>query len=806
MGYSTSRLGVLIVSVCLLSAARAALEVEPFPSGEVGAMGAPDRLIFEGCKLVSPQALRSALVRDWDVMLASSPTNRLGDYVAVVRRKVRTGYEASGFAKVEISCGADVEHGTVVVSIKEGPRYRRGAVYVTGVKAALAEKIIAKLTRPGPAENFSRSGPKEGPVQVEMRVERGKSFAQWEKGEVARFDPVSGQLAEDYAREALGELGFFVANFDAKVEIEQDAAVLHVTIADAGPPGTLNEVTVKGLTRNRPEEVLKFLGIEKGQEISLDRLQEIQRRLWDSARFKKHLLTATPSADDRSKFALAIDLEETPEAPLLTEAFSPVEQAALKLNQWLLGRLAAGEDLEFSIQDPARGDLRMHGALGPKGMALRVSVSVGPAPAAGRADPPRPPTFEYGAALTEDFGGLYALSDGKKQSAAITKSLGVYVDLDYVPAVEPDGKAKSRLNVGAGIDPSRGGVPAHVTLAPALFLSIAHAPDLKYEIHDGILTVTGRGTHVRCEVATGRLLECKSMREGISYEISARRGAMADEIAAMEKRAANGFDRAQPAGSTISFIVEQVVRNFWARQTIDMDKKARAAPVLAKLLPPEVFAPAQRLFPMGDATDSDFYIPVDGAGPDTGNTAFAFVKLILPYLDGLFDRDSWPGVLVRQSLFVAANQRKTLDLEMSRVFDSSRIGPLGYLMIGRFAQAVNPAVSPRIAERGLKHLDGDEFKKDVTVLVEGDGVAARIIRNAAEKLRGLPQADVDALADVMTPDQAKVFRQLASALRDHPDEPVERLLPAALGQLWTPTLKDSVKAALRQLSRPDEVR
>jgi hypothetical protein len=808
MGYSTYRCGFLVTGICLLIAARASAEVEAFPEGDVGAYGAPDRLVFEGCQAVTPGEIKAALLRDWDVVLASAPSNRLSDYVAVIRRKVRTGYEASGFAKVEISCGADAQHGTVVVSIKEGPRYRRGAVHVTGVQADLSRQTIEKLTRPGPAQSFSIIEAAGGAgYRVKMVLGSELSSPAWKRGDPARFDPVAGTRMEQEVAGALRGLGYFDPKLDAKVEIEQDQAVLHVTVADEGRHATIDKVNVTGLKKNRPEDLLKFLGVEKGQEISLDRLNAIQRRLWDSARFKKHELTIAPSGGDRSRLSLEIELEEFPDAPTLTEPLSPVEQALINACQWLRARPDAGEDVEVVMHTAAHADshvdMHVQFVVGPTGGVCRIRAYT-PAPATAPAEKTDArPLVDYALAMTTDLDGIYSISDGKKLTAALGKALAPEVGLRYAPEVAPDGSVKWSINFDAGFRTEEIRPPLLLTLAPVAFVSVAHLEGMKYEIRDGILTINGEQTKVRVETGTGRVLECRVFSHDSLYAISVRRGMMGDFIGEMEKAIAapNCFDPKQPAASSMAFIAEQTAKGLLLRSAAGPEQRARAAVVLGKLLSPDVFEPTQRLFSPSDGKGSDdFFIPPDGSTASVNDALGTIVKIALPYFDRLFPHDSWPGTLLRQRVLLYVNQRKTAESELDRVITSHRTGPVGLLMTARLVSEFSPTDGDKIAARGLKRLDVTEFRKDVSEFTEGDGVAAEILRRAADKLRQLPQQDIDDLADVLSPEQAKTFRQIAAVLRAHPHQPIEKLLPAALDNVWAQSLRESVESALHGLA------
>ena len=63
----------------------------------------------------------------------------------------------------------------------------------------------------------------------------------------------------------------------------------------------MDHVDVRGLKRNSPQVVIDYVKVKSGDLIDLDRLMDIQQRLWDSGRFKKHIISITRRPDSPSK-------------------------------------------------------------------------------------------------------------------------------------------------------------------------------------------------------------------------------------------------------------------------------------------------------------------------------------------------------------------------------------------------------------------------------------------------------------------------------------------------------------------------
>ena len=135
-----------------------------------------------------------------------------------------------------------------------------------------------------------------------------------------------------------------------------------------------------------------------------------------------------------------------------------------------------------------------------------------------------------------------------------------------------------------------------------------------------------------------------------------------------------------------------------------------------------------------------------------------------------------------------------------RLYESDDIGPPGYWMIARNADAGRK----EFAIKDLTRLSHDDLHKDCRALLEGDAILNECLRNSLEAARELNDADVESLCGWMDEAAAGVLPSGVKALRKTSDPVTLASLTPALDEWWDVGLRARVSAALRQLAiRPD---
>jgi hypothetical protein len=191
--------------------------------------------------------------------LAADSVAPLDGYIKAIRRLITVGYRHAGFPNVEVSVNADAKEHTVVVDVKEGPRYITGEIRFHGVKTLPIAELTARLTQ--------RYPPKDAIAQS-FYVRQGEAVTSWVDsdakavelsepvwciGKPAPFPavakPASPESAFDLHQEvkdALADLGYFFTHSSVDVVPDQVAKKAHlvIDIKDEGIRSLFSSVTL----------------------------------------------------------------------------------------------------------------------------------------------------------------------------------------------------------------------------------------------------------------------------------------------------------------------------------------------------------------------------------------------------------------------------------------------------------------------------------------------------------------------------------------------------------------------------------
>jgi hypothetical protein len=851
-----NRAGPLLALLASIAALLASPTVfADFVPGRVGDRGGSERIVIEGCRAVSEQEVRAELMADLEVALAASPAGEMDTYVSTLRARLLAGYLASGFHRARVDAEWDAARRRVVLRVIEGPRFLCGGVRVTGTKALPVDQLVRRLTTEHKPAHFPGTvDPTSGAIQAPMFADPDdKPHTIWDREEAAPLDVWALADLNKKVRDAVAELGFLRPAFTINVVPDEEPAApvapagvkvganvpatapasrratLVVAFTNEGPAATLDSIQVIGLKRNTADDVIRYAGINKGGPITTAMVESVQQRLWDSARFMKHLVSAEPLPEDASKMRLRLDLEEYPQAPALAEPFSPAEQAALRCREWLLDP-AKEEDVWLSIANKGvKGEPRIVIVCGyGRGLVARYQTNPDLAAAAGRPGTPatRPVTqpgarpaspVDMAICLTRGLSGFWDLVDRQK---CVGGGMHETLDASLHFVADPDAGSGRHWSFGVSAnmnDRHRRAQDAplpvnfKLTLAPVAFVYLVHEGGFTSDVKDGVLTGTSAGgTRVRVETATGRVLECRYVdADGAVTELRARRGTLADEIAALEAGApagTNRFDRQAPLASILHFTADELAR--WMIIHIDgNDVQRRAAgAAMGKVFAPALFRPLDDLLAAQEPPGSlGFSIPADPQKVERAKAAGPmrdFAMFALGHSGSLYPYGSWPWVIIRQTALAIAGEDRAIRPEWERLLKSDEMGPIGCLLAAEALRGSDPQLAATFAGRGLARLDAEHAAGDWKALLTADGPLPRLLLGAAENLRGLSRDEVDALGagfDGMVPSFGEALRAVAADLRAGRAKPLAEALPDTLDRLWVTSIQDGVGKALRAI-------
>jgi hypothetical protein len=146
---------------------------------------------------------------------------------------------------------------------------------------------------------------------------------------------------------------------------------------------------------------------------------------------------------------------------------------------------------------------------------------------------------------------------------------------------------------------------------------------------------------------------------------------------------------------------------------------------------------------------------------------------------------------------VTKNETTYTDRELSILYDSPDLGPIGYYTIAWFLQLIQSPQANAFATRGLLRLDVNHFKKDYALLFTENSSLARSIQAALTKIPSLNEKESAALISA-APWLKPLLQSPARAL------PVDtrgllQLVGPVLDQQWEDQWKTEMRQAFRDL-------
>ena len=547
-------LKLLHVSMLLLVLpARCGWGVE-IPTGapaRVGDLGAPARLSIEGAQTFPQDEIRRALGTDLDYLVAAHPEATLSECLAALENRVCAGYRDCGFRDVAVQARFDVSAGRIVAKVTEGPRFQCGALRVTGLKSIpvadftrrFAEKLSPPLHQATPAPGI------------------------WKTGASVSFNPDSLTNYSAAASNTFAALGRFAATF--KVEIQPQLAsgdaALVVIVQDEGPVAKLGEIEVVGNQKNRSDDVIGFLGLSKGMEVTQDLIDEKARALTQTARFADSSITPTALGPD-GQVSLRIAVCETDRLPPLQQPLSREEKALLRLREWLMAWESRQDDLVVSWSPPTaqgKGHQRVEFIVAPSGgIVARVM---------GNSTGQEKLRDLYSMVVKTDALALFAQVHERRLRIPLPAGYSGVFFVKLAPC--PNCASGFSLNLGAGLGPGQTNTSwkLRLDLLPAAFTERLYRPGTEATWQGGVLTVRTEDLVLRVEEGTGRLLELGSLAgkstsgaaasDAYCVAIRFTAGAFAkavNQIAASTSAYPDAFQSQRAFGSALGFIAAEL--------------------------------------------------------------------------------------------------------------------------------------------------------------------------------------------------------------------------------------------------------
>ncbi len=739
----------------------------PPGSGQVGDYGLGSALMFEGNQTFSTGQIFYGIMSQLDYHVAAHPAAPLAGYLDWLNRSITLGYRHAGFpaATVKVDTVSNTHH--VVVRLAEGERYHCGDILLSGASSMTNEVIRRKI-----ADTLAG-------LETGVGAPSDLNSIVWVSDQPAPLDEFAQESLANLVRQALAALNYYEPKVSIFIVLDSSRkrADLKVEIADEGIKGIIDEIRVTGLVANTRPQLLDFLKLKTGTEVTADLISNTANKLRLSARYFRHEVSLAPLAAP-GHFMLVLDLDEVREAPPLNNEFSPKERALLKFRDWLAGWEARPEDFVVSIgltnsiiQESADLVLSQSGLA----LAIRDAATNGPT------------SLRYGFIASGELIGLYSVSrQANFVVPRINDSGGVRIRF-RPPSPNSYGSGDIGIEIGANIIQARPFI-LEMDLQPAVFLSMSHWMDST--LGDGVLrlrqTVDDTWQEIRIEAATGRLLQftaSSNERNALVVRIRPEEGALAKllrEIAASAAGLPNRNVTNHGFGSWVSFMAADLVEPAFMERLIAFNSVAgvsenqavdsntfrpqtRAILALVREVIGQrnlntVFDPLNRIpgFDQKQNDEESFVVPTRKSLAGSTSSPLAQVSvLLLKSIDNLAQSGTWPWVLIRESALTMAGHGEFMQTELDKLIASEDMGPVGCLSAAFLLGKFNPNRARSFAQRGLTRLHLDAFRQDYKLLLHTNSIIGALAGNVFSLPDGVDGAKLESLfADTASDESA----------------------------------------------------
>ncbi|HVX15588.1 MAG TPA: hypothetical protein VHC22_30660 [Pirellulales bacterium] len=739
------------MAVLMLVSATVALAEAPPP---VGDLGDPARLTIIGAEAFAAETIKRELYRDLEIANAAYRNEPFDRFARLMAEKTVDGYQGKGFFQCQASASVDRQANRLVLTIKEGPRYRAGEIEVTGCRFIKSEPLRRRLIAPSKSPSIEEtvsdmsSGYHPQPGS-HLRLHGYRKAVSWCIGEYAELDRYSQAGLVEAVEQSLSAEGRSFANFEIRYRPDPNKRTIDllIHIKDEGRPATIDRVVfVSGQKRNAHDDILRFAGLAEGTLLTDAVLQEATKRLSGSGRFTKSEIKVEPPANPTEPLTVVFDVEEYDRAPLLGQELSREESALEKLGRWLQ---QFGDSQEEMVVEFHTDGLNIEFVAAPRKGALAIVRKVD-----GQPRPTDEPTWAF--LMTDHRAGFYSgKRRAKLEMGTIRSPIWLQIAATLHDVVPHSGKGGT---VGIGLGMKSSPVQkSHCRLkfgdTPASMLALAHQPDSRMTWRGTVLTVEFADRRFELDAETGRPLAATfGKTEATRTTLRSERGVFDRRLHQIDSWAAtwqNVAESESPVTAAVTFVCDEAISSMstpeckFFRDPIAAWRKATSAGLL-KGLDHLVLAASREEESRFCVPDLPDCLKFDSESMEM--IRFIFSRIGICRADELFPRGSWAWTLWRESMFKLAGSSGHFHDELGREFAHRTAGPLRNLCASVVLRALGMTVESRVAARqGLAHLNIEDFRRDYLALLCTDSFVAECLHNTAAAMRELDDKEISHL-------------------------------------------------------------
>jgi len=216
----------------------------------VGDLTDLSRIVIHGNTTFTEKSIRSGLLSDRSILLASHPMAPRQAYIAVVVSKILDGYKRNGFPNATVAARLSSDGSRINVEVTEGARYTNGEIVVSGTHVVNPDELKRLMREERIPYGFAdeqvvAAGLNKG---LSKSLQEHSAVAAWPPGGTADFSEEGRKELEADVQDKFAEMGYWSPSLTVNVVPVPGTttASLVINVKDEGRTETIRQVHISG--------------------------------------------------------------------------------------------------------------------------------------------------------------------------------------------------------------------------------------------------------------------------------------------------------------------------------------------------------------------------------------------------------------------------------------------------------------------------------------------------------------------------------------------------------------------------------